>query len=83
MLNQFTYEIIGVAKEVYKYLGSSLLESVYQSYMAEEFRLIEIPTKSQISISIDYKGLMIDALLKYDFYVDDLIVIELKSVNII
>jgi len=34
-------------------------------------------------VPIDYKGLMIDALLKCDFFVDELIVIELKSVNII
>jgi GxxExxY protein len=83
LLNDLTYEIIGVAIEVHKYLGPGLLESVYQSCMYEEFRLREIPTKSQMVIPIDYKGLMIDALLKCDFFVDDLIVIELKSVNII
>ncbi|WP_367890775.1 GxxExxY protein [Ferruginibacter sp.] len=75
--------MIGVAIEVRKYLGPGLLESVYQSCMYEEFRLMEIPTKSQMVVPIDYKGLMIDALLKCDFFVDELIVIELKSVNII
>ncbi|WP_301921324.1 GxxExxY protein [Ferruginibacter sp.] len=74
---------MGVAIEVRKYLGPGLLESVYQSCMYEEFRLMEIPTKSQMVVPIDYKGLMIDALLKCDFFVDELIVIELKSVNII
>lgn len=83
LLNDLTYEIIGVAIEVHKYLGPGLPESVYQSCMYEEFRLMEIPTKSQMVVPIDYKGLMIDALLKCDFFVDELIVIELKSVNII
>lgn len=44
LLNDLTYEIIGVAIEVHKYLGPGLLENVYQSCMYEEFRVMEIPT---------------------------------------
>ena len=44
LLNDLTYKIIGVAIEVHKYLGPGLPESVYQSCMYEEFRLMEIPT---------------------------------------
>jgi GxxExxY protein len=82
-LNELTYEIIGVAIEVHKHLGPGLLENVYQSCMHEEFKLREIPTQSQMTIPIEYKGITVDALLKCDFFVDELIAIELKSVNAI
>jgi GxxExxY protein len=82
-LNELTYEIIGVAIEVHKHLGSGLLESVYHACMYEEFRIREIPVQSQMIIPVDYKGLQIDALLKCDFFVYDLIVTELKAVETI
>lgn len=81
LLNDLTYEIIGVAIEVHRHLGPGLLESVYHSCMQEEFRLREIPVKSQMIIPIEYKGLDIDALLRCDFFVDDMIVVELKAVE--
>lgn len=78
-LNDLTYEIIGVAIEVHRHLGPGLLESVYHSCMQEEFKLRDIPVKSQMVIPIEYKGLDIEALLRCDFLVDDLVVVELKS----
>ena len=80
-LNELTYEIIGVAIEVHRHLGPGLLESVYHSCMQEEFKLRDIPVKSQMVIPIEYKGLDLDALLRCDFLVDDLVVVELKSVE--
>lgn len=78
-LNDLTYEILGVAMEVHRHLGPGLLESVYHSCMQEEFKLRDIPVKSQMLIPIDYKGLDIEAVLRCDFFVDDLVVVELKA----
>lgn len=80
-LNELTYEIIGVAIEVHRHLGPGLLESVYHSCMEEEFKLRDIPVKSQMVIPIEYKGVDVEALLRCDFFVDDLVVVELKSVE--
>lgn len=65
--------------EVHRHLGPGLLESVYHSCMQEEFKLRDIPVKSQMLIPIEYKGLDIEAILRCDFLVDDLMVVELKS----
>lgn len=80
-LNALSYEIIGVAIEVHKHLGPGLLESVYHSCMQEEFKLRDIPVKSQMIIPIEYKGLDIETVLRCDFFVDDQVVVELKSVE--
>lgn len=81
LLNDLTYEIIGVAIEVHRHLGPGLLESVYHSCMQEEFKLREIPARSQMIVPIEYKGLDIEALLRCDFFVYDMLVVELKAVE--
>ena len=80
-INALSYEIIGAAIDVHKHLGPGLLESVYQVCMDEELKYREIPNKSQMIIPITFRNITLDALLKADFFADDLIVIELKSVE--
>jgi GxxExxY protein len=80
-IDALSYEIIGAAIEVHKQLGPGLLESVYQACMVEELKYREISTKSELIIPIEYRGINIDASLRCDILVDDLIVVELKSVE--
>lgn len=80
-IDALSYEIIGAAIEVHKQLGPGLLESVYQVCMVEEFKYREIPVKSEVIIPIEYRGKNIDALLRCDLLVDELIVVELKSME--
>ena len=81
LINALSYEIIGAAIEVHKQLGPGLLESVYQHCMQEEFKYRQLPNKAQMIIPINYRDTIIDALLKADFFVDELVVVELKSVE--
>jgi GxxExxY protein len=80
-VDALSYEIIGAAIDVHKQLGPGLLESVYQACMVEEFKFREIPIKSEMIIPIEYRGINIDAALRCDLLVDNLIVVELKSVE--
>ncbi len=66
---------------MHKRLGPGLLESVYQACLHEEFKYREIPSKSEMMIPIIYRDKDIDALLRCDFFVEDLIAVELKSVE--
>ncbi len=50
-----TYQIIGVAIEVYNELGSGFLESVYQEAMEIESRKRNLPFTSQKALKIKYK----------------------------
>lgn len=82
-LNDLTYQIIGSAIEVHKELGPGLLESVYHKCLKQEFNLRKIKFSSEFTVPLNYKGLELDTELRCDFIVEDAIIVELKSVDII
>ena len=82
-INDLTYKIIGCAIEVHKALGPGLLESIYQRCLVQELILSGLNTQSQLKVPIQYKGLNLDADLRLDILVEDLIVVEIKAVETI
>lgn len=80
-LDSLSYKIIGCAIEVHKYLGPGLLESVYEKCFKKELSLQLVPFKSQIIIPVEYKGLELEAELRFDVLVEDLILVELKAID--
>ena len=80
-LDIMTYEIIGAAIEVHKELGPGLLESVYHKCLKKELETRQIQFETELNVPIEYKGEDIDADLRCDFYIDDCIVVEIKSVD--
>lgn len=80
-LNIMTYEIIGAAIEVHKELGPGLLESVYHKCLKKELETRQIQFETELCVPIEYKGEDIDADLRCDFFIDDCIVVEIKSVD--
>lgn len=79
-VTDLTKEIIGAAIEVQNEMGPGLLEKVYEVCMIHELGLRGIKVKSQQTIPVVYKGIPLDAELRYDLLVDDCIVVELKAV---
>lgn len=80
-LDIMTYEIIGAAIEVHKELGPGLLESVYHKCLKRELTTRQIQFETELCVPIQYKDEDIDADLKCDFFIDDCIVVEIKSVE--
>ena len=80
-LDELTYKIIGCAIEVHKQLGPGLLESVYEQCFIRELSLQGLDHKTQIWIPVFYKGLRLETQLRLDVLVEDLIIVELKSVE--
>ena|SRR5690606_17866109 len=78
-LNDLTYEVIGCAIEVHKQLGPGLLESVYEKCLLRELTLQGIECTSQICVPLEYKGLRLDAELRLDVLVEDMLCVELKA----
>lgn len=68
--------------EVHRILGPGLLESIYEICLCKEFDLRNIKYQRQVLIPITYKGTQISADLKIDILVEDAIIIELKSVEV-
>jgi GxxExxY protein len=81
-INNLSYKIVGAAIEVHKNLGPGLLESVYETCLIDELQEIGLSVKSQVYIPIKYKSRELGGHLKLDLLVNDLIVIELKAVEI-
>jgi GxxExxY protein len=79
-LTELTSEIIGAAIEVHKEMGPGLLEKVYEVCMVHELGLRGIKVQSQQIIPITYKGITLDAELRYDLLVEECIIVELKAV---
>ena len=80
-LDSLTYSIIGCAIEVHKAIGPGLLESVYHKCMKREFEIRNINFISEIKAAVNYKELNIATELRCDFLIENVIAVELKSVD--
>ena len=81
-INQISYKVVGCAIEVHKHLGPGLLESVYETCMMEELSSNGLKVLKQIPVPIKYKGKDLGSNLILDLLVEDLIIVELKAVEI-
>ena len=80
-INNITYKIIGCVYEVYNNLGPGLLESVYEEALVHEFKLRGINFKQQATLPIVYKDTKLNNPLRIDIFVEDSVIVELKSVE--
>lgn len=78
-LNELTYAVIGCAIEVHKHIGPGLLESVYEKCFLRELALKGLLYKNQVWVPLQYKGLKLDAELRLDVLVEDILCVELKA----
>ena len=76
-----TYEVIGAAIEVHKALGPGLLESVYHKCLKKELEVRGINFETELCVPINYKGENVDVDLRCDFFIDNCIIVEIKSVD--
>lgn len=81
--NKITSQIIESAIEVHKELGPGLLESVYEVCLVSAMRERGLYVQKQVVLPVHYKGEALDKEFIIDVLVDDLIVLELKSVEAI
>ncbi|WP_298120161.1 GxxExxY protein [Flavobacterium sp.] len=79
-LDDLTYEVIGSAIEVHKTLGRGLLESVYHECMKEELVSRKINFQTEMKIPLVYKEKELKIDFRCDLFVENILVIELKSI---
>jgi GxxExxY protein len=80
-INDLTGQIIGAAIEVHKALGPGLLESVYEECLSHGLDLRRIQYERQYPIPVKYKGVQLDCGYRIDLLVENLVILELKSVD--
>jgi len=81
-INAVAYNIVGCAIEVHKNLGPGLLESVYETCLIEELQGVGFMVRSQVYVPIRYKNKDLGGTLKLDILVNDLVIVELKAVDV-
>lgn len=80
-ITDLTYRINGACIEVHKILGAGLAEIVYHRALEKEFKLRNIEYQSEFQIPVVYKDENLNCDFKCDFLIEDLIVLEIKSVS--
>jgi GxxExxY protein len=79
--NQITEIVIGCAIEIHRALGPGLLESAYEECLCYELKEARLSFRRQVLLPLNYKGVRLDCGYIMDVVVEDLIVIELKTVE--
>ena len=81
MENDISFDIRGAAFKIHNELGPGLLESVYETALAYELELMGHNVKRQIGIPMFYKDIKFEVGFRLDILVDDLVIVEIKSVE--
>ncbi|MCL5992221.1 MAG: GxxExxY protein [Bacteroidetes bacterium] len=79
--NEISHKIIGAAIELHKTLGPGLLESAYEKALAFDLKELGFNVDTQVPIDLVYKGLKLENAYKIDILINDLVIVELKSVE--
>jgi GxxExxY protein len=82
-INDITRIIIGCGIEVHKQLGPGLLESAYEECLVFELKQKGLQVERQKALPIQYKDIQLEYGYRIDLLVENTVVIELKSVDIL
>jgi len=73
--------IVDAAIKVHRILGPGLLERVYETCLVHELNGRGLRVETQVALPIEYEGLRLDGGFRLDLLIDDLAIVELKSVD--
>jgi GxxExxY protein len=81
--NDVSGAIVDAAVKVHMALGPGLLESAYEAVLAYELEQRGLRVTRQQPIQIVYESLTVNDAFRADLIVEDLVIVELKSVELI
>jgi GxxExxY protein len=81
--NTIAKEIVDAAFHIHTALGPGLLESVYDAVLAYELGRRGLRTVRQQPIPVIYEAIRIDTGFRADLVVEDKVIVEVKSVEIL
>jgi GxxExxY protein len=82
-INQVSGVIVNAAMKVHSVLGPGLLESAYQACLAHELRSRGLRAETQVGLPVVYEGQKLDLGYRIDLLVENLVIVEIKSVDAI
>ncbi|MBX2892763.1 MAG: GxxExxY protein [Saprospiraceae bacterium] len=81
--NELTSQIINACIEVHRELGPGLLESVYEVCLLDELYRRGLRAEAQVKLPVSYKGKLLNKEFVIDILVEDLILLELKAIEVL
>jgi GxxExxY protein len=78
---ELSHAIITAAMRVHTELGPGLLESTYQACLQFELREAGVQSAAQVGLPVVYRGTKLELGYRIDLLVEDLVVVEIKSVE--
>ncbi|SOC78654.1 GxxExxY protein [Salinimicrobium sediminis] len=79
--NELSYRIIGSALELHRKIGPGLLESAYENALAFDLRKAGFDVQQQVPMPFLYKEVKMDVGYRIDLWVNNKVIIEIKSVE--
>ncbi|OSZ66305.1 Fe3+ hydroxamate ABC transporter substrate-binding protein [Sphingomonas sp. IBVSS2] len=80
-IERIATDVLDISVRLHRDLGPGLLESVYETILAAKLSGLGYNVARQRAIDIEFEGLRFDAAFRIDLLVDDLLLIEIKSVE--
>jgi len=80
-INEVTGEIVDAGIKVHSALGPGLLESAYEACLLFELHRRGMKALRQVELPVVYEDVKIDVGYRIDLLVEDLVIVELKSVD--
>ena len=79
--NRVTGFVIGACIEVHRELGPGLLETVYEEALFYQLTQDGVQVERQAPVVVHYKGQRLKSGLAIDLLVENLVIVELKTVD--
>lgn len=73
--------VVDCGYQIHSELGPGLLESAYEGLLAEGARQAGLRVERQVSVSMSYKGVVVDNAFRLDLLVESSLVVEVKSIE--
>jgi GxxExxY protein len=80
-IDEITGQIIDAAMEIHKGLGPGLLESVYEAVLEKVLVKRGLLVQTQKPVNFEYHGIHFEEGFRCDLLVNNVVVVELKSVE--
>jgi GxxExxY protein len=80
-LNDITHEILDSAYKIHSKLGPGLLESAYQACLVYELRKKGLKVEVEKPLPLIYEEVKLECGYRIDIFVEDQVVVELKTVE--
>ncbi len=81
LINDISGEVVDAAYQVHTIFGPGLLESIYERALYHELADRGLEVSHQVPIPAEYKGIDLGISFRADLIVNDLVIVEVKSVE--